>query len=82
MCSKLSVTSHSAPLSPVTWTRDRTYSGDRLAYSARAGCGCAKPGRDGDARAGSALVALKAEHAHAPRVAQSSGATGRSRPAE
>jgi hypothetical protein len=53
------------------------------AFSSRgSGAETTTPGREGDARARSALVALKAKHAHASRVAQSSGATGRSRPAE
>jgi hypothetical protein len=57
--------------------------GKKAAFSSRdSGAETTKPGREGNARAGSALVELKAKHAHASRVAQSSGATGRSCPAE
>ena len=50
--------------------------------SRRSGAETTKPGREATPRAGSALVALKSKHAYALRVAQSSRATGRSRPAE
>jgi len=101
MCSKLSVTSHSILRVPVTWTGDRTYSGDRLAYTARwlriccsrcgkkaafsprgSGAETTKPGREGPGREAPGLVALKAEHAHASGVAQSSSATGPAPPNE
>jgi hypothetical protein len=100
-CSEVSITSQSVLLVPVRCTRNRTYSGDCLAWSPRQLRMCCsrfgkeaafssrgsdaetmKPGRECHARAGSALVALKAKHARASRVAQSSSATGRSRPAD